>query len=571
MALDTIRRILPTLVGIVFFASLAAAPGAHAGAAVNIATAARAKAVRCDYYIITDSVFTVQAEHLADFRHIVTLPVANYPCIAKMEDIYKNYPPKGPKWTSLQAFLKAAYTQSAGALSHVVLLGDASFDENSPDNHVPTFSQRILSLQRFSPDTVFYDTMSSDDAYAAFFDSVGYDSVPKLAFAIGRIPARTPAQADAYIDKVENYEAHFPYGPGAFTYGFLSDDDLQKGSPEDQDPILSMPELHQEIWDALPVKPFVRRMLSIEYPIQADGTKPAAKNATLDLFNAGPGRVYFIGHGSPHQLTDENIFEVPGDLTRLEPKRLQPIVSMLACTTARFADPNSESMGEQLLFHPNGAVAFLGGTIPTYPNPNNVLFKRWNAFALNGGTLGRAFASAKDSAYDYRNNAAYAILGDPALTLHVPTFDLAPASGSGASRLVLPGNLGDSAYFQLVRIDSLPFNAVISASNQQQRDKSYIRERVLAEGLGVVGAGGSVTFTLPTAGDPRDVAIKFMTWTTYGMHYGHLPLESLGLVALNPVRKSVPGREGFRLVLRGGGLVFEGQGRRVGLDGRDIR
>ena len=564
---------LPCLLGDFLSASSVGISETYAAAAMNVSSAQRAKEAGCDYYIITDATFQTQALRLAKIRRDYTPAVAAQPCIALMSDIYKNHPPRGPKWTSVQDFLKAAYADNRATLTHVVLLGDASFDANSIHNHVPAFAEQIPSLTRWSMDTLFYDTLTSDDAYAAFFDSVGYLQPEKMKFAVGRIPARTPAEADAYLDKVEAYESHYAYGPRAFTYGFLSDDDLQKGSVNDQEPIMSLPELHQELWDALPVKPFVRRMLSIEFPIRPDGTKPAAKDSTLGLFNAEPARVYFIGHGSHNQLTDEKIFETPSDLARLRGKSLQPIISMLACTTARFTHPDSASMGEELLFHPNGAVAFLGGSIPTFSGPNNALFIRWNSLAQAGGTLGRTFAAAKDSGYDFLNSAAYILLGDPALSLRVPAFDLPPSPGSGAGRLVLnnAGNAGDSAYFQLVRIDSMPFRAVMQPQNRFLGNHSYLREVVVAEGWSVLGAGGSVTFTLPSSGDPRNAAVKAMTWNSRGMRYGHFPLAGLGDVALRPGRARVKAKEGYRLVLRDGGLVLEGQGRRIGLDGRAMR
>lgn len=531
------------------------------------------RAGKCDYLIITDSMFSAQAQRLADLRHSLTPNVAKQPCIAKMADIYRQYPPTGPKWKSVQAFLKTAYQLNQPDLAHVVLLGDASLDPASSLDHVPTFTEQIQSLQHFSPDTVFHDTFSSDDAYADFFDSLNVDSLPSQAFAIGRIPADSPLQADAYLDKVEAYEAHYAYGPGAFTYGFLNDDDLQMGSFEGLDPIRNMPEENQEIWDSLAVKPFVRRMLSIEFPIQPTNTKPAAEDSTLGLFNAAPARIYFVGHGSPNQLTDENIFHVPGDLARLRPKTLQPIVSMLACTTARFADPDSQSMGEQMLFHPHGAVAFLGGTIPTFPDPNNRLFIHWNRLASAGGTLGSTFAKAKDSVWDYRNSAAYALLGDPALTLRVPAFDLVPAVGSGAGRLVLQnaGAAGDSAYFQLVRLDSIPFNFVISPLNTYLKDRLYPREVLVAEGRASLSAGGTVTFMFPTIGDPRAMALKVMTWNSRGMRYGHFPLESLGVLALRPFGKPSIQPVGWHLALQNNRLVLVGSGRRLGLDGKAIR
>lgn len=564
---------LSFLIGTILSGAWLGDSGAYAAAAMNVASAQRAKEAGCDYYIITDASFHAQALRLAKIRRDYSPAVAAQPCIALMADIYKNHPPRGPKWTSLQDFLKAAYAENQATLSHAVFLGDASFDGNSAHNHVPAFTQQIRSLTRFSPDTLYYDTLTSDDAYSALSDSVEYGNGNKMKFAVGRIPARSPGEADAYLDKVEAYESHYAYGPQAFTYGFLSDDDLQKGSPNDAEPIQNLPELHQELWDYLPVKPFVRRMLSIEFPIQPDGSKPAAKDSTLGLFNAGPGRIYFIGHGSHNQLTDEKIFEAPQDLTRLRGKSLQPIISMLACTTARFAHPDSASMGELLLFHPNGAVAFLGGSIPTFPGPNNDLFRRWNALALAGGTVGRTFAAAKDSGFDVINNAAYILLGDPALSLRAPAFDLQPSPGSGAGRLVLDnaGNAGDSAYFQLVRVDSMPFNAVMNPQNRYLEDRAYVRETVVAEGRSVLGAGGTVTFVLPSAGDPRNAAVKAMTWNTRGMRYGHYPLAGLGEVALRPGRARVKAKEGYRLILRDGGLVLEGQGRRIGLDGRAIK
>ena len=555
------------LIGMFLFGASLGVSGTHAAAAKNVASAQRAKEAGCDYYIITDASFQAQALRLAKIRRDYTPAVAAQPCIALMSDIYKNHPPRGPKWTSLQDFLKAAYAEHQTTLSHAVLLGDASLDGNSVHNHVPTFTQQIRSFSRYSPDTLFYDTLTSDDAYTAFFDSVGFGQGKKMKFAVGRIPARSPGEADAYLDKVEAYESHYAYGPQAFTYGFLSDDDLQKGSPNDGEPIHILPELHQELWDLLPVKPFVRRMLSIEFPIQPDGSKPAAKDSTLGLFNAGPGRIYFVGHGSHNQLTDEKIFETPQDLTRLRGKPLQPIISMLSGSTAPFAHPDSASMGEHLLFHPNGAVAFLGGSIPTYPRFNNDLFNRWNSLAQAGGTVGRTFAAAKDSGSDAMNNAAYILLGDPALSLRAPAFDLHPSPGSGAGRLVLDnaGGAGDSAYFQLVRVDSMPFSAVMHPQNWNLEDRSYVRETVVAEGKAVLGAGGSVTFNLPSSGDPRKAAVKAMTWNSRGMRYGHFPLESLGDVALRPGRARVKAKEGYRMVLRDGGLMFEGQGRRIGI------
>lgn len=528
-----------------------------------------AAAAETDYLILCDSAYTAQAQRLSALRQKYTPAIAQSPKVATMQAIYRSHPPTGFRWTSVRDFLKSTL-QGNNDIKHVVLLGDADFRDDHPANLVPAFRQQIPSLTRFDyQDTSkhYYDTLVSEDPFVDGMDSVKtWDDTLRLRFAIGRIPASTPADADAYLDKLEAWESRYPYGPQAFTYAFLSDDDLQAGSYEGLDPIRDMPELHQKIWDALEIKPFVKRVLAIEHPLRADSTKPSATDSLMAMLNAGPGRFYYIGHGHHAQLTDEKVLRVPQDLTRLARKTVPPVMSFLACTTARFASPDAPSMGERLLFHPHGAIAVLGGTIPTFPRPNNELFIAWNRESAAGLTLGQAFAKAKRAVPDARNSSAYVLLGDPALSLHAPGA-LLPATGSGAGRIVLPAAAGDSAYFQLVTIDSLPFNAVIAPANDFQKDRLYPRERVIAEGRAAAGAGGTVAFTLPSAGDPKAAAVKAMVWNAGGMRYGHFPLESLSS-ALRPAVSRAGARAGYRMVVRGNRVMLERDGRLVGLDGR---
>ena len=459
----------------------------------------------CDYLVVSDSGLLPQAQRLASLRQRLTPAVASHPCVAAMGDVYRAYPPTGLRWTSLRDYLSARNHSAPGELHFVALMGDASFEDGSSANRVPVFQQQIPSAIHFDANQMYYDTLSSDDAFTNFFDSVAFNDTLDPRFAIGRIPADLPEQVDAYLDKVEAYESAYPYGPRAFTFGYLSDDDLNAGAQDSLEPIFDLDEEHQQLWDALKTKPFVRRDLSIEFPLQPDGTKPGAKDSLLGIFNAGPARIYFIGHGSPNQLTGEKMFEVPKDLPRLGPKRLQPIVTMLACTTARFAAPGTV-MGKDIVFLPNGALAWLGGTIPTFPTPNLEFGKRFDSAAATGGTLGAAVQAAKRISHFGQNTSAFVLLGDPGLSLRVPSLDLVPAPGSGAGRLVLAGAgaEGDSAYFQLVRIDSVPWNQVIAPGNIRQRDRNYARETVVAEGGAALGARGvDGRRPVPTARSPH--------------------------------------------------------------------
>ena len=514
----------------------------------------------CDYLIVTDSLLLPEARRLADLRSGTALDRISKPGVATMGDIERDFPVSGPRSRSLLAFLRDIKLKNGKLPEHIVLFGDASKDGSAPEDRVPTYTYLVHNPERpFDPER--YDTLASDDVYGTLLDTISVDSIRFYA-SLGRIPASTLAQARAYVDKVEAYETHYPYGPMAFTYGFANDDHFQHGAPGDLDPITNMNTYHKDIWDALDQKPFVRRMLSIEFPFESDFTKPAARDSLMELLNAGPARLYFVGHSNANQLTDEKLFETPADLSRLKTKALQPIAAFIAPYTAGFADRDTVSMGEQLLFHPHGAIALLAPMAFTYPMPARALLQHWGDSAVGAGTLGIGVARAKNGqSTDVFNDQGYALLGDPGLTLRHPAFDLVPAPGSGRSRLALQdaGAPGDSAYLQLVQVDTVPLDPFVG-SHPYFAGQYFLRERILGEAHGVLGPGGAITLDIPwVSASPSAAAVKVMTWNGNGMRYGHFPLTDLGPVSLRrpDSRKAA---NGYRLVIDGGRIRFEAKG-----------
>lgn len=513
----------------------------------------------CDYLVLTDSLLLPEAERLAEMRADNASDHIAKPHVATMAEVYRDYPSPGPRSNSVLLFLRDVEEKNGRLPGHLLLFGDASFDDASPDNRVPSFIYSYPAPWRSSFSDSSMDTGSSDDVYAELADTLPRDTL-RLRMAVGRIPAGTLAQARQYVDKVIAYESNFAYGPAAFTYGYVNDDDRQAGAPSELDPIVEMPNYHQSLWRNLAVKPFARRVLAIEFPLAPDYSKPAAKDSLFALFNAGPSRLYLIGHAGYTQFTDEKLILVPGDLSRLRAKPLAPIVALLSSNGASFAHRTAPSMGEELLFHPHGAIAFLGGVRATYPLPNNYLFKAWEDSAARGGTLGRTFRNAKTgggAGWDAFNALGFALLGDPGLTLHVPAIDLVPAEGSGTSRLVLEGagTQGDSAFFQVVQLDTVPYT--MWTTNPYLADYVTERERIVGEGRAILGAGGSLAADLPRAPNPHAAFVKAMTWNSRGMRYGHFPLSDLGPIGVKGRPSRARPGAGPRLVLEGSRLRVE--------------
>ena len=525
----------------------------------------------CDYLIVTDSLLLPEARRLADLRSETGFDRIVNPAVATMGDIERDFPSPGARSRSLSAFLRDVKIKNGKLPEHIVLFGDAREDGTASEDRVPTYVYLARSLASPWENEVY----TSDDVYCTLLDTIAFDSI-RLYASVGRIPAATADQARAYVDKVKAYETRYPYGPMAFTYGFVNDDHIQRGASGDLSPIRNMNSYHMDIWDALGQKPFVRRMLSIEYPLEPDYTKPAARDSLMELLNAGPARWYFMGHASANQLTDEKIFETPADLFRLKPKALQAIAALIAPYTADFADRNSVSMGEHLLFHPHGAIAVLAPMALTYPMPASSLLQRWGDSAVGAGTLGLSVARAKmGPSNDRLIDQGFALLGDPGLTLRSPAFDLEPAPGSGRSKLMLQeaGDPGDSAYLQLVQIDTIPLS-LFREPDPGWPEEYFLRERLLGETRGVLGPGGAVTLDIPwIPASPSAAAVKVMTWSGEGMRYGHFPLTDLGPVSLRRP-ESRKAAKGYRLVVEGGSIRFVeagSSGRRVDVNGAQAK
>jgi hypothetical protein len=156
-------------------------------------------------------------------------------------------------------------------------------------------------------------------------------------------------------------------------------------------------------------------------------------------------------------------------------------------------------------------------------------------------------------------SVVFTLIGDPALTLHTPTVDLAPATGSGQTRLVLQGAgaAGDSVYCETVQTDSVLLDPFLHPANDGFKGRRFERETVFGRTHGVLGPGGSVSLDLPNIPDPRAGSVKVLTWNSKGMRYGHFPLSDLGPIAVRKTPGATAAKPAYRLVLQGTAVRVE--------------
>jgi hypothetical protein len=277
---------------------------------------------------------------------------------------------------------------------YLVLVGDATID---PRNFLGTGA----------PDLVPTVTMLTRDhhVYAAS-DAALVTDRPGTAppMAVGRLPARDPAELAAVIDKIMAFERD---GGAAGRAVFIADD---------LDPT------------SRTTDPFFRTesdRIAASFPgVQVQKVQlPAQGQADLLAALAqGPDLVAYHGHASGFAWSARNLLAI-GDLARL-PEANPFLLVTVDCWDGLFAMPWSASLSEALLLHPRGgAVAALAASSVVARNDGRLV-----GSAFFGSLADRRFRTLGDwlragQRALVRDGAAtdlihvYNLLGDPATRL----------------------------------------------------------------------------------------------------------------------------------------------------------
>jgi hypothetical protein len=334
-----------------------------------------------EFIILTHRDFRAAAGALANARRGAGLSTE----VITLEDIYDEWSGGAKDTAAVSAFLRWARGNWRGQPRYLLLLGDASFD---PRNYLG------FGDQDFAP-TAYVDTTqletASDDALADFNN----DGLPELA--VGRLPARTSAQAETMIAKTLAYRPAPENGAL-----FVAD------RPDDYDFAALNREARRWLPDNMPFTELNRAEM-------ADETMRAQILAHL---NRGPALVNFAGHGSVEVWTGAGLLRST-DAAALNNGGRLPLVLAMTCLNGYFQDLYTESLGEALLKSPNGgAVAVWASTALTAAPGQGAMDAALLRYIYRNGAAGRlgdAVRVAKQATEDRETRQTWLLLGDPTL------------------------------------------------------------------------------------------------------------------------------------------------------------
>ncbi len=390
-----------------------------------------------NYIIITTPEFKNQAERLIKLHKEYDNLSGN---IFHTENIYNEYSSGRPEAMAIRNFIKNIYDkgkETNDSLQYVLLLGDGSYDPKNRIanniNYIPTF-QSLNSIKLTS-------SYVTDDFYGLLDENEGdYQNGDLLDIGVGRIPAKNENEAEKVIDKIFEYydvydlenitnelEKELLTSKGEWKNNilFVADDEDFNEHMRQADELAQNTDIN--------IKDFNIRKIYVDAFPQEDFSigklSPAANNKLINSLEEGNLIVNYTGHGGELGWTEEQIFLVK-DIKSLKNRNRLPLFMTATCEFSRFDSPEHTSAGELLLLQPQGGSIALFSTVRlVFSIPNFKLNQTFydvlkSSISNKEIRLGDIFRKTKVQNNGGTNDRNFTLLGDPALKLAFPLYDI---------------------------------------------------------------------------------------------------------------------------------------------------
>lgn len=368
--------------------------------------------------------------------------------VVDIDEVYNEFGGGIPSPMAIRNFLMYAYNSIPGnSLKYVLLFGDGDYDykriTTSGPNWIPPWETQESFVDIYS--------YASDD-YFAIFDTFG-----RVSLAVGRLTARSSAEANSVVDKIIEYEKNPVLDPWKMRVTYVADDGPAATGENDG----TLHTAHAE--DIAAVTPDLiekRKIYIVEHPTVLTATgrrKPTANQAIVSQMNSGTLMVNFSGHGNPRLWTHEWVFVRETDFPLLKNKGKYFYLIAATCNFSQFDGTGDQSGGEMLMNNPSaGAIGVFSATRAVYAAPNrqmNIeLFRqvfRMDAYGnIIANRLGDGIYKTKQIHRD-DNAQKYFLLGDPSTLLALPALPSTIDSINGT----ITTSMVDLKALQKVKID----------------------------------------------------------------------------------------------------------------------
>jgi hypothetical protein len=343
----------------------------------------RTPAHAADLIILTYGDFAASVSALAKARTAQGLRVE----VADVDEIYNefNFGSKSPQ--AIKDFLQYARANWQTPPRYVLLVGDASLD---PKNYLGLGDWDLMPTRMIEAS---YMETASDDWFVDFDG----DDIPEMA--IGRLPARTAAEAALMVGKIVGYDT----SESASSVMLVADNNIG----------YDFEGASRQIGQLLPAN------LRVDQINRGRLDAQAARQQLFDGINRGEKLVNYLGHGAANSWNGSLL--TTDDAAALANSRHLPVFMMMTCLNGYFMDVGTESLAESLMkAERGGAVAVWASTAMALPGDQTTADQQLYRQLFAAGAspmLGDAMRQAKRAVGDTDVRRTWILFGDPTMRL----------------------------------------------------------------------------------------------------------------------------------------------------------
>lgn len=389
-----------------------------------------------DMLIVTADEFAAPSNELASFhRTYDNISVE----VVKLSQIYNEFGSGRPDISAIRDFVKMFYDRAGTDTTlmphYLLLMGDGTYD---PKNRIPNNNNYLSTYQSTESENQL-SSYTSDDFFALLDANEGGDITngsQLLDVGVGRLTAGSESDAWDMVNKIKNYKHPVPSATCVQLNANSSWRNIISFVADDEDGNVhfgSSDLLAEQTRTAQPAYNYEKIYLDAYKQVStpAGDRYPDVNTAILNRINAGCLIMNWVGHGGETNWAHERIFNM-ADIVPLANAEKLPMFITATCDFSRFDLPE-RTAGEWLVVNgKGGAIASLTTVRLVYSSGNAVL----NTAAFNYifkpvegryPRLGEIVMRTKNatSGFDASNTRKFVLLGDPALTLNYPRYNVA--------------------------------------------------------------------------------------------------------------------------------------------------
>lgn len=507
--------------------------------------------------VIYHSDFQSAAERLATFRNEHSKIAAT---AVHDEDIYRAYGSGQKSPEAIRSFAKDVWEKNP-QFKYLLLVGDGSYDYrgindyHDDENFIPTYE----TDESLEPILAF-----PTDDYMALLDEEHPEALRgDLDIAIGRLPVRTAAEANAVIDKIISYEQDEGIDHDwKSQILFSADDEDYNLHINDADEIARDIAEHYPMYNQLKV--YYDAYPQVSTP--GGNRYPDAEESLSESINDGVLVVNYLGHGGPKGWAQERVLKVEDIAAWTNFDRL-PLIITATCSFTGFDDPNITSAGEAALLNPvGGAVALFSTVRSVYASQNFRLTQAVYDFLFERDAdgrplpIGEILRRAKNrNVSDHTNARKFLLIGDPSMRLRLPTASIRTDLINGQSTAAPLDTLAsldvisiegsviksdgsiDQSYNGQIWINLYDkVNEVTTLRNDQNSRKTTYaaRENILHRGLATATSGKfsyEMTIPLDISYDAGELRLSYSAYDAMqgdmSGYFDHIPVKGSSINA----------------------------------------